>query len=178
MRSHKTEGVIIKRKNLGEADRIITVFTKTEGKITLIAKGVRKISSRRASHIELLNQSILTYHASKLPVLTEVEALNHFSSLKSDLGKAGLAFYICELVEGLCAEHQENRAVFNLLIHTLGRMEEEDNCREIVKDFETELLNLLGFWPKEKAFAFDTTHFIENILERRIKTKKILTHLS
>jgi len=59
MKSYKTEGIIIKRKNFGEADRILTIFTKNKGKISIVAKGVRKINSRRAPHIELLQKQKL-----------------------------------------------------------------------------------------------------------------------
>src|SRR3989304_6032467 len=105
MRSDKTEGIIIKRKNFGEADRMLTVLTPRHGKIKIIAKGVRKISSRRSSHVELLNLSILTLHEGKILILTEAETLNHFQDLKDNLKKSGLAFYLCELVDGLLPEN-------------------------------------------------------------------------
>ncbi|MEK9176642.1 MAG: DNA repair protein RecO, partial [Patescibacteria group bacterium] len=129
MHVFKTEGIVIKRKNFGEADRILTIFTKNNGKITVIAKGVRKISSRRSPHVELLNLTLLTIYNGRMPILTEAETINHFSSLKCDLNKAGQAFYICELVDGLLAEHQENRAVFSLLEKTLFDLEIEKDPR-------------------------------------------------
>lgn len=174
MRSYKTEGIIIKRKNFGEADRILTVFTKNQGKIKIVAKGVRKISSRRSSHIELLNQSILTIHDGKIPILTEAETIKHYSILKNDLKKCGFAFYICELIDGLLAEHQENRAVFNLTQDVLVRLQTETNPKNLISKFEGDLLTSLGFWPKERLFIEDTDQFIEDIIERKIKSKRIL----
>lgn len=176
MRSFKTEGIVIKRKNFGEADRILTVFTKNKGKISIIAKGVRKISSRRSSHIELLNLSLLTCHDSKMPILTEAEALSYFSPLKCDLTKAGYAFYVCELIDGLLAEHQENRAVFNLLQQVFYDLEIEENPKKRIKRFEEELIILLGFWPKEQMFLEDSESFIEGIMERKIKTRRIFNN--
>ena len=61
-RAYKTEAIIIKRRNFGEADRILTILTKNYGKIQVRAPGVRKITSRRSSHIELLNFSSLTLY--------------------------------------------------------------------------------------------------------------------
>lgn len=174
MRSYKTEGIVIKRKNFGEADRILTVFTKNKGKISVVAKGVRKINSRRSPHIELLNLSLITIHDGKMPILTEAETIKHYIALKSDLKKAGYAFYICELVDGLLAFHQENRAVLDLIKNTLVRMEETGDCRFIIAEFEQELLSLLGFWPREVAFIEDSDAFIEDIIERKIKSKRIL----
>ena len=170
----KTEGIIIKRKDFGETDRILTVFTKHQGKIQAMAKGVRKISSRRSSHVELLNLSVLTFHIARMPILTEAETLNHFTGLKDNLKKVGLAFYVCELIDGLLAEYQENRAVFSLLVQTLNRMEEEKDTRLVISKFEQELLSQLGFWPRERVFLEDSDYFIENIIERRIKSKRIL----
>lgn len=178
MRSYKTEGIVIKRKNFGEADRILTVFAKYQGKIKIVAKGVRKINSRRASHVELLNHSIITIHVGKLPILTEAETISHYSLLKNDLKKAGYAFYICELVDGLTAEHQENRNVFRLLEQTLYDLEIIKDPRPLIKRFEQEILILLGFWPKEQMFLEDSDSFIEDIMERKIKTKRIFPDLS
>ena len=170
MHSFRTEGIIIKRKNYGEADRILTVFTRHQGKVKVLAKGVRKISSRRAPHVELLNLSILNLHQGKMLILTEAETLNHFSSLKDDLGRSGYAFYVCELIDGLLPEHQQNREAFSLL-------ETEKDCRLLIQKFEQELLGLLGFWPKDRLYLEDSDAFIENIMERKIKTKRILPNI-
>ncbi len=176
MRSFKTEGIVIKRKNYGEADRILTVLTKNRGKISVIAKGVRKISSRRSSHIELLNLSIFNLHDGRMPILTEIETLNHHSGLKSDLERAGYAFYICELVDGLLPEHQENRAAFNLLQQVFYDLEITPDPRKRIKRFEEELIVLLGFWPREQIFLEDSESFIEGIMERKIKTRRIFNN--
>src|SRR5689334_19975989 len=135
MRSYRVEGIVIKRKDFGEADRILTVFTRHQGKIQVIAKGVRKINSRRAAHVELLNQSILTLHEGKLPILTEAETLNHYSLLKNDLRRAGFAFYICELLDGLLADHQESKSTFGLVETVLNRLETSENPKTLIKNF-------------------------------------------
>lgn len=177
MHVFKTEGIVIKRKNFGETDRILTVFSKNKGKIQVIAKGVRKITSRRSPHVELLNLSQLSLHVGKMPILTEAETINHYSLLKNDLKKAGYAFYICELIDGLLAEHQENRTIFNLLQRVLFDLEIEENPRRRIKRFEQELIILLGFWPKERMFLEDSDRFIEGLMERKIKTKRILPEI-
>ena len=174
MRSYKTEGIIIKRKDFGEADRILTVLTKNQGKISVVAKGVRKISSRRSPHVELLNLSILTIHDGKIPVLTEAETLRHFSILKNDLEKCGFAFYICELIDGLTAEYQESRVAFNLMQDVLTRLQTETKPQNLISKFEQDLLASLGFLPKTQLFIEDSDAFIEDIIERKIKSKRII----
>lgn len=173
MHSLRTEAIIIKRKNFGEADRILTAITKGSGKIKIIAKGVRKISSKRSPHVELLNLSVLNLHLGKMMILTEAETLYHHAGLKNDLSRSGAAFYLCELVDGLIPENQENFQVFNLLKNTLLQLEVSNDPRLVVSSFERDLLTILGFWPKEQAFLENSDKFIEGIMEKKIKTKRI-----
>lgn len=178
MRNHKTEGIILKRRNIYEADRILTVFTKKHGKIKVKAVGVRRINSRRSPHIELLNYGILSLYTSKtMSILTEIETLENFSEIKKNLTKVGFAYHLCELVDGLCPENQENAFIFNLLRRTLLRLSCEEDIAIIIHEFEIELLTNLGYYKnnliqKEE----DTALIIENILERKLKTKQILHH--
>ncbi len=180
MRSFKTEGIVIKRRNYNEADRIITVFSKRNGKISIKASGVRRITSRRSPHIELLNYSIFSLHQGKnMPVLTEVDSLENYSLLKKDLKRVGLAYHICELIDGLCAENQENPHIFDLLKDTLKKLSKEEDLSDLIYKFEIELLTLLGFHTQDSAaLKIDTQEVIENILERKLKTRQILHQLS
>lgn len=174
MRSFRTEGIIIKRKDFQEADRILTVFTRYQGKINIVAKGVRRIKSRRSPHVELLNQSILNIHESRMPILTEAETIYHYSLLKNDLKKAGYAFYVCELLDGLLAEHQENKVVYDLTQKTLLELETTEDPKALISKFQQELLVDLGFWSRKQIMIEDSDAFIEDIIERKIKTRRIL----
>src|SRR6185503_12559780 len=100
MRNFKTEGIIIKRRNFKDADRILTVLTRDHGKISVRAAGIRRIPSRRSPHVELLNHCVLTlYQGHAFPVLTEAQTIEAFSPLKEDLHKIGLAYHLCELID-------------------------------------------------------------------------------
>jgi DNA repair protein RecO (recombination protein O) len=82
-RVYVAEGIVLKRRNVGEADRILTVFTKKYGKIRVIAKGVRRITSRRAGHIEVFTRVILTLHSYKnMDIVTEAQAITAEPYLK------------------------------------------------------------------------------------------------
>ena len=180
MRTLKTEGIIIKRRNSGEADRFVTLFTKDLGKISVKAQGVRKIDSKRSSHIELLNHSVLSlYKGAKYLTLIEVQTIQDFSAIKSDLEKVGFAFHICELIDGLCPENQENPEIYMLLRNTLEKLAYVDNMAIFIHGFEVELLTLLGFWyqGEEAGKNLDTHNFIENIMERKLKSHKIFSKM-
>lgn len=180
MRSFKAEGIVIKRKNIGEADKILTIFTKDFGKMQLKAKGVRRITSRRSPHIELLNHAaIALYKGERLPILTEAQVIHDFSSLKKNLTRVWASYHICELVDGLCPENEKHADIFHLLKDTLYRISYEKQLKPVIQEFEVELLKILGYWnEKQVEKANSTQDFIENLLERRLKSKYIFSKLN
>lgn len=178
MRTYKTEGIVLKRRNVGEADRILTILSRDLGKITVKAPGVRHIFSRRSPHIELLNLVHLTLYkgsGSFVPVVTEAQTSEDFPFIKSDLRKVSYAYYICELVNGLCAHNQENRDVFFHLKSTLFELSEAQKEELLIRKFEETLLMELGFWSEAKLLETqDSQIVIEKLLERKIKALRIL----
>lgn len=175
MHSYRTEGIILKRKNFSEADRFLTVFTKKHGKIKILAKGVRRVTSRRGPNIEPFNLVTLFIHRGRnFDILTETQIQNTFPRIRKNLELIGLAYHICELVDGLCAEHQPHLKVFDLLVNTLQELDSD-----LIHSFEINLLAELGFLPKSSFFnKLDTTSYIESLLERRLKTKNLLGKFS
>ncbi|MDP3758757.1 MAG: DNA repair protein RecO [Candidatus Daviesbacteria bacterium] len=145
MQGIKVEGIILKRRNLGEADRILTVFSLQKGKITVLAKGVRRIHSRRAGNVELLNRVSMYLHQAKtFLILTEAASLDTYQKLKEDLILSTYAFHIIELVDKLTAENQENRSLYTELVEVLQRLSR--NPRQIlIRAFEVKILSNLGF---------------------------------
>lgn len=178
MRTYKVEGIVLKRRNLGEADRVLTILSREFGKIAVKAPGVRHIRSRRSSHVELLNFSQFTLYSSSkafMPIVTEAQTLEDFSGVKKDLCKIGVALYICELINGLCADNQENRGVFFHLKTVLLGLSETLDTSSLIKKFEKDLLTELGFWSEAKLLQTqDSKVVMERLLERKLKTLRIL----
>ncbi len=145
-----TEGLILKRSNFGEADRVLTVLTDRYGKISVIARGVRRITSRRAGNIELLNRVKLHLFKGKSYNLTEAESIETFSKLKENLTLSTTSFHIIELVDRLVPENQKNIQLYNLVVAVLQILEK--NPRQIfVRAFEVKILSTLGFWNVEEV---------------------------
>jgi DNA repair protein RecO (recombination protein O) len=180
MRNVKIEGIVIKRKNFGEADKILTVFTRDSGKMQIKAKGVRRITSRRSPHIELLNHaSLALYKAEKFPILTEAQVIHDFSSLKKNLTRVWAAYHVCELIDGFCPENERHEDIFHLLKDTLYRISYEKQIKPAVQEFEIALLKTLGYWNEKQAEKTQSTHeYIEELLERRLKSKYIFSKLT
>lgn len=141
----KTEGIVLKRRNFGEADRILIVFSQSRGKITVLAKGVRRITSRRSGNVELLNRVSMFLHPGKnFLILTEASSIQTYQKLKEDLTLSTVSFHILELVDKLTAENQENRILYSELVEVLNRLER--NPRQLlVRAFEAKILSNLGF---------------------------------
>lgn len=177
MNTYVVEGIVLKRRNVGEADRILTVLTRQQGKIQVKAVGVRKITSKRSSHIEPLNHVTMSLYKGKgMSVLTEIATRESFGTLKEDLQKIGFAYHLCELVDGLCPEGQENSQVFDLLLGVLSDLCGEIRLAERIHEFEVALLTILGYWSASSA-QLNTAYVIESILERRLKTARMLPKL-
>lgn len=168
----KAEGIILSRRNIGEADKIITVFTKEYGKIRLIAKGIRRIKSRRAPHLEPFIQCLLVIHKGQtLDSVIEVTPINIFEHIRRDLTKISIAYVYCELVSMLLAEKQEHQDIYVLLVRAF-------ETQLPVREFTLELLWALGFLPRTKRLAGAKLQaFVESVTERRLRTPKLVRHL-
>jgi hypothetical protein len=154
MPSLTVEGLILKRANFGEADRMLTVLTKVHGKISVIARGVRRITSRRAGNVELLNLVKLGLFQKHSYTLTEAESIETFPRIKSNLAIATAAFHILELTNKLLPENDPNYRAYDLIIETLYRM--ESNPRQLLlRAFEIKFLNLLGFFSTRALPGMD-----------------------
>lgn len=166
-------GIVVKRVNLNEADRFLTIFTKNYGKVEVLAKGVRKITSKRSSHVELLNLiKFNSVKTSKNFILTEVTLLNPFEKRKIDLKQCEIAFFVCELLDSLCPYGLINQELF-LKVNLFLSANDFDDIS--ILNFETTILTLLGYWNSNKSFTkeLDARNFIESIIERKIKSRII-----
>lgn len=180
IRSFKTEGIILKRINYGEADRILTIFTKHSGKISAIAKGVRRTTSRKGGNLELFNQvRIFVAKGKNLDIVTEAEMINSFKEWRGDLKKVAVAYQLCELVDKLSAEGVENDEVYDLLINSFLNLSPATNHQSLITNFELSLLQYLGFWPRGRAIGnLDLDGYIEDLINRKLYAKKFLSRVS
>ncbi|MBI4235744.1 MAG: DNA repair protein RecO [Chloroflexi bacterium] len=147
-RSYRTEGIVLRRTEAGEADRIVTFYTPDLGKIRALAKGVRKPKSKLGNLVELFtHSSLMLAHGRSLDVVQQGEPLHPFLPLKTDLHRSGCAFYVAELVSRFTMERLENRRLFDLLLATLEGLCEEENVALLLRHFEMGLLQCQGYRP-------------------------------
>lgn len=172
--SHKVEAIILKRINVGEADRLVTVFSRQQGKLKLIARGIRRLSSRKKGHLELFNQVKLQIARGKsLDMITEAATLNNFSSLRTNLNRVRIGYLLLELVDKLTAENQEHPEVFELLSDNLRRLDSDGAPANLIANFEKELLSVLGFGLPDRLGRDGLEAHILTITEKPLNSKKL-----
>jgi DNA repair protein RecO (recombination protein O) len=148
-RIYRTEAIVLRRHDLGETDRIVTLYTDKLGKIRAIAKGVRRPTSRLGGHLELFTHSrLMLARGRNLDVITQVDAVETHVGLREDLFRAGLAYCAAELVDRLTEDQSENVALFDALRQALGRIATDRRPGEALQLFELTALSVLGFRPE------------------------------
>jgi len=168
-----SEGIVISRKNYSEADRILVIYTNDYGKLSVMAKGVRKLKSKKRGHLEVFSH--IKFSASKgsgIDVMTEVESINDFHKIKKDLKKVALAYYFMEVVFKLTSQEEKNKELFRLILNYLDKLDIDKNLRRLRYSFIQDLLVLLGYWPVNRIMA-NPDKVLEEVLERQVYTLRI-----
>lgn len=152
-RTYKTEGIVLRRRNIGEADSIFTVFSDREGKFEGVARGVRKARSHMRGHLEPLTRSrVMLARGRSIDVFTQAETVASYRAVREDLERGAAAMYCAELVDRFTAEHIEQPGVYALLVDLLEALE-QDAPAIIVRYFELQLLALTGYEVQLDACA-------------------------
>lgn len=147
--TQRVEAVVLRHQDWGEADRLLWLFTREAGKLRVVAKGVRKMRSRKAGHLEPFTRVSLQLADSRdLPIVTQAEAQDAFANLRSSLAGIGYASYIVELLDRFTYEEGENIPLFDLLNQTLQRINQEPEAAFAIRYYELRLLDLVGFRPQ------------------------------
>jgi DNA repair protein RecO (recombination protein O) len=147
-RYYKTTGMILKHSPIGEADRLLTVYTANMGKLKLVAKGVRRTKSKLGGHLDLLNHSQLEVSRGRnLDTISSALSINSFQLLRENLRKTADAFYCLDLVDSLTPENEPDHNIFLNLVETLEKMLHIENPL-IIWHFSFKLLYLTGYLPE------------------------------
>jgi DNA repair protein RecO (recombination protein O) len=148
-RLYRVPAIVLKRRDLGEADRLLTIFSRDQGKVTLLAKGVRRAASRKAGHIEPFTYTdFLIAKGSSLDLVTQAETIEAHRHLREDLWLSSHAYYVGELVDSMTQEADPNALLFDELLATLGRLDDGRQPAIAVRYFEIHALGLAGYQPQ------------------------------
>jgi DNA repair protein RecO (recombination protein O) len=148
-KTYRTRGIVLRHAPIGEADRIVTIFTPELGKLRAVARGVRRTRSKLSGHLEPLTYVALSIsHGRTLDVVTEAQTVRSFRGLREGLKLMSKALYIAELADAFLTENEAGHDLFRLLLDCLDALESSAEPSRLLPWYEVRVLGLSGFRPE------------------------------
>jgi len=152
---YRCEGVVLRTRDLAEADRLVIMYTPDRGKHQTIAQNARRPRSRLAAGIQPFTRALyLCWRGRSLDGISQVEVIEGFPPLRTNLERLAAATYACELIDVVTQENDPQPRLFALLVFTLRALAEVDpeppGLERLLLSYQWKLLALAGFRP-----AFD-----------------------
>lgn len=140
---------MVRRRSQGEADRVLTLCTPL-GKLSVIAKGVRKPRSRKSGHLELFARThvVVARSRSSWDIVTQADTVAPNELLRGDLVRGTYARYAVELYDYFVADGEGGPAIFDLLARMLSYLCREERLELLTRAYEQRLLTRVGFRPE------------------------------
>lgn len=178
----KSFGFIIKRRNTRDADRLLIIYTRDYGKLSVIAKGVRKVNSRRSSHLEIFRNAKLTIRRYKsFDYVSEVTTVKAYEQITGNLTKSTYAYYICELVDQLTQPAEPNPQIYSIVERNFDALITSDSKNQldaVIYRAAREILQSIGYLPSSTALTHaQINRYIESLIEKPLKTPKFVHKL-
>ncbi len=172
-KTYSSEGFVLARKNFGEGDRILTLYTKDYGKIFVIAKGVRKLTSRKRGGIEIFNKIKFSAVKGKtMDILTEVSVVNSYEPIREDLRRISVSYYICEVLGKVTRDNEKHTEIFSILDEYFKKLEVTGNLKKLRMEFVRDLLVEVGFWPSSEKMD-NPDSVLESVIERKLNSSRV-----
>ncbi|GAB6934243.1 MAG: DNA repair protein RecO [Bacillota bacterium] len=144
----RLEGVVLRTRDYGEGHKIITLFTREQGKLGAVARGAKKPRSRLAAVTQPLTHGLYLCHAGgELATLSQGEVLHAFSRIRDDLIRTAYAAYMLEVTDRLLAEREAHPRLFDQLVGILQQLEAGKDPEILTRIYELHALAASGFRP-------------------------------
>jgi DNA repair protein RecO (recombination protein O) len=149
MPSYKAKAIVINTYKLGEADKIIVMFSGSKGKIRAVAKGIRKTKSKFGAALEPFSVVDLLIHEGKsLDTVQQAEIIMSFKEVRADLDKLKFGSVMLELIDKVGQEEEDSYEAFSLLLAALQCLKEADaGYQTLLTLFQLKLMTTLGYRP-------------------------------
>ena len=149
VRLYRVSAVVIRQRELGEADRILVLYTLERGKLSAVAKGIKRPRSKLAGSLQLFSHASVQLAAGRsLEVATQARAIDFHYNLRRDMARYAHASYAAELLDAFTDEALSHPALFELLLSTLGAMDAGADPATLIRAFELKLMARLGYGPE------------------------------
>lgn len=168
-------GIIIHQKRFGEADKFVRILTRNHGLIDTVAKGARRLTSKKSSHLDDLNLIKFQTNRGREPqYLSQVETIDNFKLIKADLKKIRACFYLLEIFNNVLVLNQTDEELFFKLKEFLVSLDQADGSfRDLITSFQEFLIGHLGFnHPKDSSPGTLVSYF-ESLIDRPLVSRQI-----
>lgn len=149
---YQLEGIVLGRRDQGEADRVIMLLAPS-GRVDLLARGVRKLRSRKAGHLELFSRTRLLVSRVKgsWDIISQAEAQVIYPRLQEDFELGTYARYVAELALRFFTDEPAEGDIFNLVSDVLALLNQGGDADRCIRWYEQQLLSLAGYQPEWRS---------------------------
>ena len=172
-RSYTLEGIVLKRSNLGETDRLVTLLTQEQGKFVCIAKGVRKLNSSKSAYLEPGNIiRAFLINTKSMPLLTQAMLIDDASKTKTSLAQIRQLMQILEIFDKLLVEQEIDQPTFQLILEIRQALVIQKTSS--IRKNLNQLILQLGYPIPDKDKYPSILEYIKEIAERPMKSFEYL----
>ncbi|MFC1767380.1 DNA repair protein RecO [Candidatus Margulisiibacteriota bacterium] len=145
---YKAEAINLRAINLGEADKLVTLFSRGYGKIRAVAKGARRTKSKFGGRLEIFTyNSLLLASGKNLDIVSQCETIESFYRIREGADRLKTGAYFLKLVDLTTEVGQRNDELFDLLLNSLFLLQKAEDLNQLARSFEVKLTNVEGFFP-------------------------------
>jgi len=168
-------GIIIKQTKFGEADKFVKILSAKHGLIEVVAKGSRRLSSRKSAHIDNLN--LIKFQANQSNsgyYLNQAEVVNAYPLIKAKLKTIRTCYYLLEILNQVISLDQPDKQIFVSFKNYLEALEKDrDNPRQLTVNFQLYLIKHLGFPPPSDFSPQSLINYFEDLSSHSFTSTKI-----
>ncbi|HBI03700.1 MAG TPA: DNA repair protein RecO [Paenibacillaceae bacterium] len=145
----KAEGIVLRATDYGESNKILTVFTRNSGKVSMMARGAKKSKSRFTAVSQLFSHGYFLYHGgSGMVTLQQGDLIRSFRGIREDLIKTAYAVYLVEFLDKMMSDEDISSYLFDTLLTALNWMDQDKDVEMVTRLFELKLLQIHGYRPR------------------------------
>lgn len=175
--SYSDNGIVIRCVDSGEADKFVTIITENHGLENFVARGARRITSKKASHLDLLNLVKFDVGRGENPrFLNQIESSAFFSSIKSNYSKIGLCLTFVEILSNVLPADVEDREIylsFKSFLEGLEKTADKKESNRLARRFGLFLMRHLGYPPPKFPDTDNLSSYFESLMNRKIISTEI-----
>lgn len=174
-RSLNLQALVLKRVNVGETDRVVTLLSKEKGKFVAVAKGVRKLKSSKRAYMEPGNiikaQLIIT---KSLPLLIQAKLIHDSAPAKQNLATIRKLIQILEVFDKLLVEQEIEPRIYNLILDIRQTVIARGNSHQLIQNKLSQLISLLGFPAPQITQGQSVLDYVQNLAEKPMRSFQFL----